>query len=118
MKPSRWWRLAHTPGRWARPAPDDPPGVPSVVQPEDGFLDVAAPSRGERGFHSDDLEARLLKDPQRGDIVAGRASVHRPDRHQVEKQRERPGRDAPPPQGAIDPVRDLRLAVGDKAGHD
>src|SRR5580704_9475641 len=92
------------------------PGAPSVVQAENGFLDVAAPSRSERGFHSDDLEARLLENPQRGGIVTGRASVHRPGRHQVEKQRERPGRDAPPPPGAIDPVRDLRLAAGDKAG--
>ena len=60
------------------------PHRPSGVQPEDGFLDVGIPRGGERGLGPDDGEACLLQDPQGPGVVAGGASVQRPDRHQIE----------------------------------
>jgi AraC family transcriptional activator FtrA len=109
-------RAVHTsPQAYRRTFQDRAPGRPSRVQPEDGFLDFVLPSRGERRLGSDDAEARLLEDVQRAGIVAGRPGVHRPDGHQVEEQRERPGRNALAPGRAVDPVRHLGLAVYGKA---
>ena len=42
--------------------------------------------------------------------------VQRPGRYQVQEQRHSPGRDAPTPGRAFDPVCDLALAIEDEAG--
>jgi diadenosine tetraphosphate (Ap4A) HIT family hydrolase len=50
----------------------------TLLQLEDGFLDVALSRGGIGVLGSDDVEALLLEDSERGDVVAGRAGVQRP----------------------------------------
>jgi hypothetical protein len=52
----------------------------ALVHPKKRFLDVAVAARREGMLMSDDLEARLLEDPERAAVVAGGAGVQRPVR--------------------------------------
>jgi hypothetical protein len=50
----------------------------ALVLAQNGFLDFAFPAGCEGVLGSDDLETRFLEDPERADVVAGRAGVQRP----------------------------------------
>src|SRR5579862_2943575 len=88
----------------------------TLLKAEDGFLDVAVPRVGVGVLGSDDDEARLLEDPERGDVVAGRPGVQRPDRDQREQEFQGLAGDSASPGPAVDPVGDLGLVSGREAG--
>src|SRR5579862_5855991 len=94
-------------GRWA---------IGTLLQPEDGFLDVAVPRVGVGVLGSDDDEARFLEDSKRGDVVAGRPGVQWPGRNQHEQEFQGLAGDSASPRRTIDPVGDLDLVPGYEAG--
>ena len=82
----------------------------SAVEADDKLLGLG-PTVGRPAILAHDLEAALLEDPERADVVLRDPRVERPGRVDPEKDRQRPRPDAAAPELAAEPVADVALAV-------
>src|ERR1700729_2485394 len=87
-----------------------------LAEAKDRFLDLLVSRVGERDRRAYDRESCPLQHLERSHIVTRGAGEHWPHANRFQEQGERSAGDALPPEGPVDPVCDLGIAINDEAG--
>src|ERR1039457_3626260 len=91
-------------------------GLRGLVEAQDRFLDLLVSRVGERDRRAYDRESCPLQHLERSHIVTRGAGEQGPRAYRFQEQGERSAGDALPPEGPVDPVCDLGIAINDEAG--
>src|SRR5262249_33815292 len=90
-------------------------GLRGLVEAQDRLLDLGIPPLGERDLRGYDRESFPLARLARPNVVTRGPGEHGPSPNRFQQQAQRPTGDALPPEGPVDPVRHLGIAVNDEA---
>src|SRR5215467_2874239 len=91
-------------------------GLRGPVEAQVRFLDLLVSRLGERDRRAYDRESCPLQHLERSHIVTHGAGEQGPHANRFQEQGERSAGDALSPEGPVDPVCDLGIAINDEAG--
>src|SRR5215470_16469264 len=84
---------------------------PRLAKAENRLLDYGAPRVCVRDFGANDREARLVKDPERCEVVTGRSGIHGPDCNDIEEEGKGLAGHSLSPNRPVDPVGQFRFVL-------